>query len=129
MLGHGNSRCVQRNNRRKKARAFYEGMLELPFVSEDEFAIVYDLNGVSLRIQKVERVLTSALYCPCWSVSSIDMAVNGLMARVPSLSATHHFSKTERNLAIAVRRKGCLAEGSRRERHFPYRASTESGAR
>jgi hypothetical protein len=65
----------------KKARAFYEGMLELPFVSEDEFAIVYDLNGVSLRIQKVARVIPQPFTVLGWSVSSIDMAVNGLMAR------------------------------------------------
>jgi catechol 2,3-dioxygenase-like lactoylglutathione lyase family enzyme len=65
----------------KKARAFYEGMLELPFVSEDEFAIVYDLNGVSLRIQKVACVIPQPFTVLGWSVSSIDMAVSGLMAR------------------------------------------------
>jgi hypothetical protein len=36
-----------------KSRAFYEGMLGLAPILEDQFAIVLDANGVELRIQKV----------------------------------------------------------------------------
>jgi len=40
-----------------RARAFYEGVLGLKFVSEDDFAVVYDAQGIELRLQKV-RTLT-----------------------------------------------------------------------
>jgi len=65
----------------KRARAFYEGMLGLQFISEDDFAIVYDANGVSLRIQKVAHIQPQAFTVLGWSVSSIDTIVAELMAK------------------------------------------------
>ena len=65
----------------KRARAFYEGMLELEFISEDEFAIVYDANGVSLRIQKVGQIRPQPFTILGWSVSSIDRTVSQLVAK------------------------------------------------
>ena len=75
----------------KRARAFYEGTLGLRFISEDEFAIVYDVNGVSLRIQKVGRCVPQPFTVLGWSVASIDGIVTRLMdkgvklERYPSL--------------------------------------------
>jgi predicted enzyme related to lactoylglutathione lyase len=65
----------------KRARAFYEGMLELQFMSEDEFAIVYDVNGVSLRVQKVAHINPQPFTVLGWSVASIDAAVGRLAAK------------------------------------------------
>jgi catechol 2,3-dioxygenase-like lactoylglutathione lyase family enzyme len=39
-----------------KARAFYEKTLGLRFVSEDPFALVFDGNGVMIRIANVSNV-------------------------------------------------------------------------
>ncbi|MDP9203777.1 MAG: VOC family protein [Gemmatimonadota bacterium] len=39
-----------------KARAFYEGILGLRFVSEDPFALVLDANGVMVRVANVSSV-------------------------------------------------------------------------
>jgi len=39
-----------------KARAFYEGVLGLRFVSEDPFAVVFDANGVMVRVANVSSV-------------------------------------------------------------------------
>jgi catechol 2,3-dioxygenase-like lactoylglutathione lyase family enzyme len=39
-----------------KARAFYEGVLGLRFVSEDPFAVVFDANGVMIRVANVSSV-------------------------------------------------------------------------
>src|SRR5262249_29511516 len=64
-----------------KARTFYEGILELQFISEDEFAIVYDTDGVSLRIQKVARVTPQPFTVLGWSVASIDRTVSRLMGK------------------------------------------------
>jgi len=65
----------------KRARAFYEGMLELQFIFEDDFAIVYDVNGVTLRIQKIAQMYPQPFTVLGWSVSSIDVAVDQLIAR------------------------------------------------
>lgn len=37
----------------EKARAFYEGLLGLRSVSEDQFALVLDANGTMIRVTKV----------------------------------------------------------------------------
>jgi catechol 2,3-dioxygenase-like lactoylglutathione lyase family enzyme len=75
-----------------RARAFYEGMLGLQFVSEDDFAIVYDVNGMSLRIQKVAHIQPQPFTVLGWSVASIDTTASQLAAkgvvfeRYPSLA-------------------------------------------
>ena len=40
----------------EKARAFYENVLGLHFVSDDKFALVFDSNGVTIRIANVSGV-------------------------------------------------------------------------
>lgn len=39
-----------------KSRAFYQKTLGLKFVSEDPFALVFDANGVTIRIANVSSV-------------------------------------------------------------------------
>jgi catechol 2,3-dioxygenase-like lactoylglutathione lyase family enzyme len=65
----------------RRARAFYEDVLELQCVAEDEFAIVYDVNGISLRIQKVAHLSPQPFTVLGWSVSSIDAVVRRVTAK------------------------------------------------
>ena len=58
-----------------KARAFYEELLGLTFVSDDEFAIVSTTNGIELRVQKVKAVNPQPFTVLGWSVASIDKVV------------------------------------------------------
>ena len=60
-----------------KSRAFYEGVLGLKFVHEDEFAIVYDAQ-VELRLQKVPAFQAHRHTQLGWSVSAIDTLVKVL---------------------------------------------------
>ena len=39
----------------ERARSFYEGVLGLRFVSADPFAVVFDVNGTSLRVVQVAK--------------------------------------------------------------------------
>ncbi|SRR6266849_6611248 len=64
-----------------KARALYEGILGLEFISEDEFAVVYKAQGVELRIQKVRALNPQPHTQLGWSVSSIDEVVRALSGR------------------------------------------------
>jgi catechol 2,3-dioxygenase-like lactoylglutathione lyase family enzyme len=64
-----------------RARAFYEQVLGLRFVSEDGFAVVYDVQGIELRIQKVERFEPHPHTALGWQVASIGRAVHEIAAR------------------------------------------------
>ncbi len=46
---------------RGKARAFYEGVLGLQFISDDGFALVFSVNGIMLRVIQAQQ-FTPAQY-------------------------------------------------------------------
>jgi catechol 2,3-dioxygenase-like lactoylglutathione lyase family enzyme len=63
------------------ARSFYEGTLGLGLRENSPFALVFDANGVMLRLQKVSS-LTPAMHTALgWQVADIGRAVSGLMQR------------------------------------------------
>jgi catechol 2,3-dioxygenase-like lactoylglutathione lyase family enzyme len=62
----------------KKARAFYEGVLGLAFVSEDHFALVLDANGIMLRVTKVPNFKPQEFTIVGWEVPNIEQAVASL---------------------------------------------------
>ena len=64
-----------------KARAFYEGILGLRFVSEDPFALVMNANGNTLRIAKMEGAFTPAKYTVLgWEVADVETKVTEMSA-------------------------------------------------
>jgi catechol 2,3-dioxygenase-like lactoylglutathione lyase family enzyme len=64
-----------------RARAFYEGVLGLSFVSDDDFAVVYDAQGIELRLQKVRELAPQPHTALGWSVAGIDHVVRDIAAR------------------------------------------------
>ena len=64
-----------------RARAFYEGVLGLKFISEDDFAVVYDIKGIELRLQKVRELTPQPHTALGWSVAGIDRVVRDVAAR------------------------------------------------
>ena len=64
-----------------KARAFYEGVLGLRFVSQDEFALVLDANGIMLRVTKVPKHEPQPFTILGWQVDNIDGDVGTLTER------------------------------------------------
>src|SRR5438270_13757086 len=61
-----------------KARAFFEGILGLRFVSQDNFALVLDANGIMLRISKVRDHKPAEFTVLGWNVSRIEDIVAAL---------------------------------------------------
>lgn len=61
-----------------KARDFYGGVLGLPLVEESEQALVYDLGGQDLRIQKVQRFVPAGHTVMGWQVEDIAQVMRGL---------------------------------------------------
>ena len=65
----------------KEALKFYQESLGLRFIADEPYALVFDLNGTMLRIQKVQE-LTPAPYTTLgWGVAEIRDAVKTLAAR------------------------------------------------
>ena len=64
-----------------RSATFYGETLGLRRVSEDGFALVFDANGVELRLQKVERFTPQRFTALGWQVTGIDALVAALSAR------------------------------------------------
>jgi catechol 2,3-dioxygenase-like lactoylglutathione lyase family enzyme len=64
-----------------KARAFYEGILGLRFVAEDDYTVVYDVQGIELRLQKVAELMPQPHTVLGWSVAGIERVVSDIAAR------------------------------------------------
>ncbi|HEX6895715.1 MAG TPA: VOC family protein, partial [Bryobacteraceae bacterium] len=55
----------------ESAKTFYGGTLGLRLVSEDGFAVVFDANGVMLRVAKVREIAAAQYTVLGWEVSDI----------------------------------------------------------
>jgi len=65
-----------------KARAFYEGVLGLKFMSNDGFAMVLEGNGTTIRVAKVQKDWVPAPFTILgWKVSGIESIVSDLTKR------------------------------------------------
>jgi catechol 2,3-dioxygenase-like lactoylglutathione lyase family enzyme len=68
----------------KRARAFYENVLDLQLVSEDPFALVFNANGIMLRVANVSSVpgfAAAPFTILGWHVPSAEDAVRELGVR------------------------------------------------
>ena len=64
-----------------RARAFYEEVLGLRFLYDDNFAIVMDSAGTHIRIARVPDFQPYPFTLLGWEVPDIDAAVSSLTAR------------------------------------------------
>jgi len=64
-----------------RARSFYQDTLGLRFVSQDNFALVFDANGTMLRIVCAGDFTPFQFTILGWQVPDIDTAVADLTAR------------------------------------------------
>ena len=58
-----------------KARAFYEGVLGLGFVSDDGFALVFNANGIMIRVVKLQQFMPAQYTILGWQVREIEKVV------------------------------------------------------
>jgi catechol 2,3-dioxygenase-like lactoylglutathione lyase family enzyme len=65
----------------RQARAFYEQVLGLRVIEQNDFACVFDANGTMLRVTAVAEVAQPGYTVLGWRVSGITAAVRGLAAR------------------------------------------------
>jgi catechol 2,3-dioxygenase-like lactoylglutathione lyase family enzyme len=62
----------------ERSRAFYERVLGLAFVADEPPALVFQVGGSMLRIQKVEQVHAAPYTALGWAVSDIRRTVERL---------------------------------------------------
>jgi len=79
-----------------RARQFYEGTLGLTLISDDPFALVFDANGTTIRLQKVAELQPQPFTALGWAVDDINAVVAALKQkrvaceRFPGLDQNEH---------------------------------------
>lgn len=64
-----------------KAKEFYRDKLGLKFVSDDGFALVFDIAGTMFRIARVKEVTVAPYTVLGWAVQNIENAVSDLVKK------------------------------------------------
>jgi catechol 2,3-dioxygenase-like lactoylglutathione lyase family enzyme len=70
--------CFVATAKSAAAKKFYRDTLGLTLVEDGPFAIVFDANGTTLRVQKVESVSPAGYTVLGWEVDDIERAVQRL---------------------------------------------------
>ena len=65
----------------ERARAFYRDALGLALIEDGGYALVFDANGIQLRVQRVEAVAPHPYTALGWEVEDVTAAVRALAAR------------------------------------------------
>ena len=81
MLGDSPVTAFLATTNAARAAEFYGATLGLRVVSEDPFALVFEANGVELRIQKVEQLTPQPFTAFGWRVDDVSKAVRALVER------------------------------------------------
>jgi catechol 2,3-dioxygenase-like lactoylglutathione lyase family enzyme len=81
MLNSSNVVAFIATSKPESARSFYEQTLGLRLVTDDPFAIVFDANGVMLRVQKVREHTPPPYTVLGWDVADIHASVEELLSR------------------------------------------------
>lgn len=62
----------------EKSKLFYQDKLGLKFVTDDGFALVFDINGTMLRIARVKEFNPMPFTVLGWEVEAIEKTVSAL---------------------------------------------------
>jgi len=78
-----------------KAKPFYQDKLGLKFVSDDGFALVFDIGGTMLRIAKVKDFTPAGFTILGWDVEAIEKAVSELAKKGVIFERFHGLNQDE----------------------------------
>jgi predicted enzyme related to lactoylglutathione lyase len=90
--------CFLATSKPKNAREFYKKTVGLKFSSEDQFALVFDVNATMLRIQKVQRFVPPEHTVLGWHVSDIQAEVARLSKRGVRFSRYRWMDQDEKGI-------------------------------
>ncbi len=81
MLSDSKPICFLAATDQTKAKEFYRGILGLHLVHEDQFALVFDVRGIMMRIQLVEHFASRPFTATGWEVRDIRDKIRELTKR------------------------------------------------
>jgi catechol 2,3-dioxygenase-like lactoylglutathione lyase family enzyme len=81
MLGNESLMAFVATTDSGRSKTFYEQVLGLRLVADEEHALVFDANGTMLRVQKVQDHVPAQHTALGWRVQDIDRAVSTLRAK------------------------------------------------
>src|SRR3954453_18560866 len=73
--------CFVATTKPAAAKKFYRDVLGLSLLEESPFAIVFDANGTTLRVQKVEKISPPPYTALGWQVDNMQAAIKRLNKR------------------------------------------------
>lgn len=79
MLGSHNLMTFILTSKPEKAKTFYADTLGLTFVTEDQYAVVFDANGITVRLSIMSEHKPLGSTVLGWSVPDIVETAKGLM--------------------------------------------------
>jgi catechol 2,3-dioxygenase-like lactoylglutathione lyase family enzyme len=79
----------------QRARAFYEGVLGLRVVGDDDFALALDSNGTTVRVTKMRETRALGYTVLGWEVADIASSVRSLDDRGVKFERYAHFEQDE----------------------------------
>jgi len=81
MLAHEKLTAFLGTSNADAARAFYEGVLGLPFVAEHEHLVIFDTGSARLMLQKLDAVTPPRGTALGWNVKDLRASMTALAAR------------------------------------------------
>ena len=81
LLSHSHLTAFVATSDPAEALSYYQDVLGLTMMSDDQYAMVFDANGTTLRIQKVEGFTPHPFTSLGWHVEDIEAAVAELRAK------------------------------------------------
>jgi catechol 2,3-dioxygenase-like lactoylglutathione lyase family enzyme len=83
-----------------QARAFYEGVLGLPILSQDGLVVVAEAGGVTIRITQPQAVDPQRYTVLGFDVQDIEGKVAGLVARGVAFERYSFFGDAQNDLGV-----------------------------
>ncbi len=80
---------------REKAKAFFGGVLGFNIASEDDFAVVFNLNGTMLRISTLKDFTPQKFTVLGWNVPDLVTTVKALKAKGVTFQIYDGFGQDE----------------------------------
>lgn len=81
MLGSATITALVGTMKPEAAKAFYQDVLGLRFVTDDTYAMIFEGKNASVRVSRVPAVMPAQYAVLAFTVDDIDKAVDGLIAR------------------------------------------------
>jgi catechol 2,3-dioxygenase-like lactoylglutathione lyase family enzyme len=81
MLGNTTLTAFVATSNPDRCKRFYEELLGLRLVTDDQFALTFECNGAELRIQKVQKLQPQPFTALGWKVTGIRDLATALAAK------------------------------------------------